>query len=272
MRIPFTLFALALSATALQAQTTWTDGAQDTFWTTSANWSAGVPTTTSVVTIGTQPTEDVIDVNTDGNPTVVAGFIFAATLTNSVDVAADFSETLQVNGAITNNDNNEHVFSLPVFAGANATYAGGSAGLSFDTLIVGTNLISTTGTINIFTQLSFNLNSTSAYGRIGAVVVDGAAIQINVGPGYVAHSGDTFDFAPTAFSNAFTGATFDPATLPALGGGMSWDTSNLLSQGTLTVVPEPATWGLFIVGLFSLLIFRRARSQALRSCPIRARR
>jgi autotransporter-associated beta strand protein len=51
--------------------------------------------------------------------------------------------------------------------------------------------------------------------------------------------------------------TFD-LNLPALSGGLFWDTSKFLSSGTVFVVPEPSRMLLLFLGLFGLL-FRRRR-------------
>jgi len=45
--------------------------------------------------------------------------------------------------------------------------------------------------------------------------------------------------------------------MPDLGGGLSWDTSNLYTTGAIGVVPEPATLALLTLG--GLAILRRSR-------------
>ena len=56
--------------------------------------------------------------------------------------------------------------------------------------------------------------------------------------GYTPAAGDSFELF-----DGSTSGTFGQINLPALGSGLSWDTSNLYSTGTLDVVavPEPAT-------------------------------
>jgi len=53
--------------------------------------------------------------------------------------------------------------------------------------------------------------------------------------------------------------TFDTVNLPALSGGLSWDTSRLYTTGELTVVPEPSTIALLILGTLSLAGVARRR-------------
>lgn len=270
MRFPLAfLAAIFCGAASLPAQTVWNNPANDSSWTNPANWSAGVPGPTSAVSIQAQPADDTLGIDTGGTATV-ASFTFDAALTASVDVVPLFNETLQVNGGITNNDANAHRFSLPVIAGANATFAGGSAGLTFDSLFVGSHSVATTGSITIDSFLTFSLNSAASYSQIGLVNVSGATININVS-GYTANWGDTFDFSPSASSGAFTGAIFNPASLPALGGGLEWDTSKFLSEGVITVVPEPSSWALAALGVGVLAWMRWRSARALQPAPVRRR-
>ena len=48
--------------------------------------------------------------------------------------------------------------------------------------------------------------------------------------------------------------SFSSLQLPTLGGGLSWDTSQLTANGVIGVVPEPgtATLALLGAGMFSL--------------------
>lgn len=56
--------------------------------------------------------------------------------------------------------------------------------------------------------------------------------------------------------SVFTGASlgaFDSLNLPALSPGLSWDSSLIHSNGTITVVPEPSTSILFLAAMAALL-------------------
>ncbi|MGJ8643612.1 MAG: beta strand repeat-containing protein [Luteolibacter sp.] len=72
--------------------------------------------------------------------------------------------------------------------------------------------------------------------------------------GYTATSGDTF----TVLENwgGYAGS-FSSITGTDLGGGLSFDTSTLLTNGTLTVIPEPSVALLGAIG--SLMLLRRRR-------------
>jgi len=53
--------------------------------------------------------------------------------------------------------------------------------------------------------------------------------------------------------------TFDTVNLPSLSGGLSWDTSQLYTTGELTVVPEPTSGMLMLLGLLGVIGFLRHR-------------
>ncbi|MCA9263593.1 MAG: hypothetical protein KDA60_07075 [Planctomycetales bacterium] len=66
--------------------------------------------------------------------------------------------------------------------------------------------------------------------------------------------GDTFQLIET---RAIHG-TFSSLRLPAVA-GLTWDTSQLYTQGVISIVPEPAGWLLFACGGLSLMRRRRER-------------
>jgi hypothetical protein len=90
----------------------------------------------------------------------------------------------------------------------------------------------------------------------GALTLRGGTLDVIFLDGFAAGSGDTFDILDFA---SLSGA-FSALDLPALGGGLYWDSSNLYTTGVLSVqaVPEPATLSLLIGGLL-LLVGARAR-------------
>jgi hypothetical protein len=62
-------------------------------------------------------------------------------------------------------------------------------------------------------------------------------------------------FAILSLSPSVLTGVFDHIDLPSLGGGLSWDTSQVYSSGTIGVVPSPGT--LVILGLSGLALRRR---------------
>jgi len=240
--------SLILSQIANAQLTVWTDGAADQVWSTAANWSAGVPTPTSAVQIGTQPTGDQIGIETGA--TTVASFTFNNSLTGTVDITAFGADSLTVSGAITNNSASTASFSLATTAGATATWTGP---LTFSNIVnIGTNQITLSGPIAFSgTFLNFDITNLSTYGRFLGAGTATVTSTINIGGSYTGVVGNTFDLTTGNFSGATLG------TLPTLTPGLSWDTSTFLANGTLTVIPEPSTWLLIGIGLAGVIFFRR---------------
>ena len=78
--------------------------------------------------------------------------------------------------------------------------------------------------------------------------------------GFMPSAGQSFDL----FNGPTTGV-FSQLTLPVLSNGLSWNTSNLYANGTISVVPEPSTLVLFGVGAIGLLVYGWRRRNR---CPI----
>ena len=73
--------------------------------------------------------------------------------------------------------------------------------------------------------------------------------------GFSPSAGESFDLF-----NGPTSGSFAQISLPALSNGLSWNTSNLYTNGTISVVPEPATLSLLgsaILGLGVVYLWRR---------------
>jgi fibronectin-binding autotransporter adhesin len=76
-------------------------------------------------------------------------------------------------------------------------------------------------------------------------------LEVALIDGFVPQAGDAFDL----FDFDQRVGWFDQVLLPTLGGDLAWDTSQLQSDGVLSVVPEPAS--LLLIGLGSLALLRR---------------
>lgn len=87
----------------------------------------------------------------------------------------------------------------------------------------------------------------------GTFTAGGTLTVVNVGP--TLQFGDTFNL----FDAASFAGSFASVTLPSLSGGLEWDTSNLLTDGTIIVVPEPDVALLGATGLLLVLLRRRAK-------------
>ena len=77
--------------------------------------------------------------------------------------------------------------------------------------------------------------------------------------GFQPQAGESFQL----FEGDLSGS-FSQLTLPALSNGLSWNTSNLDTNGTISVVPEPSTLALLGVGAFGLLAGAWRRRRAAR--------
>lgn len=257
--LPAFLFACStLCGWASASVITWNDAAGNSSWTDTGNWlPSGIPNSLSDVHVGAFLTGDfIVGIDTGNVTNQVASFTFDSTLgTTSASVMQASVEQLAVLGGISNNDSQavQH-FALKVNAGANATYAGGSGGLSFSVLDIQTFAIQLTGNISIST-LNLSINSLASYGSIIGNLA-GMGATINIGGTYAGNAGDSFDLT----TGSFTGNTL--GVLPTLSGGLTWDTSQFASAGVITVVPEPSTDALFIAGglLLGLACHINARS------------
>ena len=120
--------------------------------------------------------------------------------------------------------------------------------------------MSSTGSINL--DLWFNVaGAPGAAGENDEVIIGGTASITLDGNLTVSNTaaltfalGNTFDLFD--WNTAPTG-TFSSVTLPSLTGPLTWDSSQLYSAGTITVVPEPAA--LSLVALFGVSAALRRR-------------
>lgn len=255
MRFLFPLALLSALASA-PAQTNWTGGGDGFSWTQGTNWSSGVPTDTSAVTINVQPQQGFIGVA--GGDFTIASLSFGSALTApNVLTPGGVGDRLLVNGLVSNSGTNRQAFTIPVIAGTGFALSAGAGGLDFTSLDIGSRTVATSGLINITSRLVFDLNSTSSYGSIGSINAAGASITIANPTSYVFQAGDTFDLTTGNFAGANPNVT-----LPSLTGSLSWDTSQFLASGTLTVVPEPAGVALIGLGLLFTLAVARRRFRA----------
>ena len=75
---------------------------------------------------------------------------------------------------------------------------------------------------------------------VGGIASLSGQISVTLLDGFQPALGDAFDVL------AFGGSAgeFKELLLPSLSDGLAWDVSSLYSNGSLSVVPEPASWGL----------------------------
>lgn len=87
------------------------------------------------------------------------------------------------------------------------------------------------------------------------VLQEGSALVVTLVNSFIPDLGDQFDILD------FAGASghFTTIDLPPLGSGLSWDTGDLYTSGTISVAPEPAAVLLLALGGLAVVARRRGR-------------
>lgn len=192
-------------------------------------------------------------INTSNNATFVVGDSTGGTA------------TLNLQGATTTFTNGLTIQSDGILTGTNVNNARGATVMN-GTLTpggigtAGTLDLATTTTLASSSVLNFELGGTSTanYDRwlSSSTMAFGGTLNLSLINSFNPVFGNSFDL----FDFTTATGTFDTLNLASLGGGLSWDTSNLYTTGVISVVPEPTTWALLAGSLTALVIFRRRRS------------
>lgn len=118
-------------------------------------------------------------------------------------------------------------------------------------------------TLNETAQVAFELGG-AGVGQFDRIALDGVltmdgTLAISLVNGFNPTMGNTFDlFSGWTGPMVDNGFVFD-FTAATLGEGLSWDTADFLSTGSISVVPEPTTWAL--LGLGAGLMLWRSRKR-----------
>ncbi len=168
------------------------------------------------------------------------------------DVHSPAGSTINVAGTVT--FNNGLVSGGANFSGTsnlitfNGTYSPGDS--PSDVQITGDVSLGTAATLILElagTTLGTEYDHLNITGNLAA---DGT-LDIQLLNNFAPTFGDTFDLLDFG---SLTG-TFDAINLPSLAGGLSFDTSSLLTTGSISVVPEPTT--AMLVTFLGLIVTRR---------------
>ncbi len=248
------LIFVVFAASPSFSQTTWNGNGNGAFWDDDANWTNLSPSSSSGAVFNTATGETGYSVDF-----TIASLTFNSGVGVGDKITGLAGATLTVNGAITNNTSNLQILNTVVNAGANSTWTGP---IQYSNIVnIGVRQITLAGAHTFSgANINFDITNLSTYGKfLGSFtssITNVTSININSGS-YVFSAGDTFDFTTSSFGTAKMG------TLPTLTGGMTWNTSNFISSGVLTVVaaiPEPSTYAtLFGAVAIGFSVWRKRR-------------
>lgn len=120
-----------------------------------------------------------------------------------------------------------------------------------------TGAVSATLASNISMELNAAATSSDLLKSSGLTATNFTLNLTNLGGTF--SNGQSFQLFQNQAGGApvFSGTTFAAIVKPTLTGGLTWDESALYTSGTLSVVPEPATWGLLAFSLTTVMVLRR---------------
>lgn len=271
--IRLVVFSLCLLAVAsLRGQTTsWTNTAGDSSWNNSGNWSGGVPGSSTAVTIGVQPSGNIIGVDTGMLANQIGSLTFGASLTGSVTLTNAGLEHLATSSGLINASSFTLQLALPIELATAQNIATGGGLLFSSGLTLGAAVsVNGTGSLTLGsgTQTVLTIGS-GTFGRFA-------------GSGKLAYTGSNlvFDFKQAAtpggswdvVDDTITGGTFagvsfagsvyqGSLTQASAGvwqgtvGNATWTYTE--ATGVLSNVPEPGSAALLVAGALCVAGFRR---------------
>lgn len=264
--IPFHSCLLAVflgSIASLRAQTSWTNGGQDSSWNDSANWSPGLPAAQSAVTIAVQPTDGLIGLDTGAIANPIGSLTFGAALGEGIVLTNAGVEQLAPGAGVVNSSGFSQELALPLqLLSAQSIVPG--AGLLFSGGVTLADAIALTGpgqlTLGAGTQVVVEIGA-SRYGHFtgsGALGLAGSSLVFD--PEQTVAAGGSWDLltgpsstgalAGVGFSGAFYQGDLtetSPGEWQGIVGNLSWTYDE--STGLLAAVPEPGpAWLVLLAG------------------------
>jgi len=262
--VPVVLALASTLSSVLGADTTWQGDALADQWNDSANWTGGVPDSAANVILPDVPSGQLQIAGSDA----AAGSLLVQAGSSAFTIGSAAAETLDLYGNFTN----ESVGTISVAAYVslkNSVMLSGTGGLLDFSLTTDAALTHTTlvGTLALGGTLRLGLDSVASYGNF--TLSPGSSVDLTFlttlafsPSSYTGVLNDTFQIFDVS-AGSWTGASafaIDTNSLPTLTGGLTWNSSNFETNGSISVVPEPGTASLFLLaGAACWILSRRFR-------------
>ena len=273
---------MAVGSAAFGAFATQFTGADGGNWNVSGNWSAGIPTISDEISLGgksvivtdTQAYKDFdtaapggsITIQNGGHLSTDGGFHGAWGLSSIViqsggtffnDPATEggtaqlrSSTTVQAGGTVVGFSRIRTAFSI---SGLWQPY---NTGTSVTDIYENTTTLNAGGTIELDV---FGSGSNESLNVRTTLNIDNAASSLELVPqgGYTPAVNDTFNLIDDYDGLGTINVLSDASNVSIQGYSVQWDASQWVSDGILTIIPEPTTLGLITAGGLALLKRRR---------------
>lgn len=178
---------------------------------------------------------------------------------NGSEINAAAGTTITFNGAF-----NQQVGALLDGGGIFQFNGGYSAGNSPGSVTINGDVVFGAGNSALFEIAGILQGSQYDHTTVTGTLTFGGVLEIAFLDGFTASAGQTFDlFDFASASGTFSSISFTNATL---GAGLAWDTTNLYTNGSISVaalpVPEPESYALMMLGLGVVAMARRQKKQS----------